>query len=90
MASTVKTMYDSNGVIRSVVAESVTARGGILAVSALPGPENCSVAEVDRPLPDGFEIGSWTWIFDGVKIVKSESLFTGQTAEANARKKIAC
>lgn len=65
---TIKIMYDSEGIIRSLVAEPVARRGGVLAVSALPSPDGFSVAEVEGPLPDGCSVDG-DWMFDGQKIL---------------------
>jgi hypothetical protein len=65
---TVKIMYDSAGVIRSVVDAPVPERGDIYAVSML-FPENMSVVEVAQSdYPDGVQIDG-SWIFDGNAVV---------------------
>ncbi|EFJ7595009.1 tail fiber assembly protein [Escherichia coli] len=59
---TVKIMYDSDGIICSVVDEPVPERGGIYAVSMFY-PENMSVAEIAlSDYPEGVNIdGSWMY-----------------------------
>lgn len=81
---TIKIMYDSNGIIRSIVAEPIMARGGSLAVSALPGPEDCSVIEIEGALPEGCSING-KWMIDGNKIT---SVPTDHVAEAEKQKEL--
>ncbi|MGK0742877.1 tail fiber assembly protein [Yokenella regensburgei] len=64
---TVKIMFDSNGIVRSVVDKPVPQRGNVLAVSMF-FPINMSVAEISAPLPDGFSIWG-EWVFDGESVV---------------------
>lgn len=65
---TVKLMYDTNGVIHSVVDKPVPRRGNILAVSML-FPVDMSVAEITA-LPDGFETNSKSWFFIDGKVLQ--------------------
>lgn len=60
---TVKIMYDSNGVIKSVVDAPVPTRENTYAVSMF-FPVDMSVAEIAGSLPDGFEMYSGLWVFD--------------------------
>ncbi|HGK4756314.1 TPA: tail fiber assembly protein [Enterobacter cloacae] len=66
---TVKIMYDSNGIICSVVDERVPERGNIYAVSMFY-PENMSVAEVAlSDYPEGVNIDG-SWMYSDGKIVQ--------------------
>jgi sucrose-6-phosphate hydrolase SacC (GH32 family) len=65
---TIKIMYDSNNIIRSVVDKPVPERGNIYAVSMF-SPEGMSVAEIKGKLPDGFSISRGEWVFDGKKVI---------------------
>lgn len=65
---TVKIMYDSKGIICSVVDERVPERGNIYAVSMFY-PENMSVAEVALcDYPEGVNIDG-SWMYSDGKIV---------------------
>lgn len=66
--NTIKIMYDSDNVIRSVIDRPVPERGNIYAVSMF-SPEGMSVAEIRGKLPDGFSINRGEWVFDGKKVV---------------------
>jgi hypothetical protein len=70
---TIKIMYDSDGIIRSVVDEPVPDRGNILAVSMF-WPEGMSVAEVES-LPAGFDING-TWAYSDGAITQSTDAVT--------------
>jgi hypothetical protein len=71
---TIKIMYDSSGIIRSVVDQPVPQRGNIHAVSMF-FPEGFSVSEVES-LPAGFEITSGTWVYDGTQVYQDTELAT--------------
>lgn len=79
---TVKVMYDANNVIRSVVDKPVPQRGNTYAVSML-FPDNMSVAEIEGTLPDGFEIESGTWLFDGDIVYQDADLLAGWLLRKN-------
>lgn len=64
---TIKLMYDSDGIIRSVVDAPIPTRENTYSVSML-FPLNMSVAEIEGPLPDGFNIGGG-WVFNGESVV---------------------
>lgn len=64
---TIKVLYDSQGIIRSVVNEPVVSEGGIFAVSMF-FPLNMSVAEVES-LPEGFKLDGKSWQFIDGKII---------------------
>lgn len=65
---TVKIMYDSDGIIRSVVDKPIPERGNIYAVSMFY-PDGMSVAEVAlNEYPEGVTIDG-TWMFDGEKVI---------------------
>ncbi|TLI63199.1 tail fiber assembly protein [Escherichia sp. E1130] len=64
---TIKVMYDKNNVVRSVVDKPLPGRGNIFPVSAF-FPLDMSVAEVEGPLPEGFNMGGG-WVFNGVDVV---------------------
>jgi hypothetical protein len=66
--NTIKIMYDSENVIRSVIDKPVPERGNIYAVSMF-SPEGMSVAEISEKLPEGFSIRRGEWVFDGKKVV---------------------
>jgi hypothetical protein len=66
--NTIKIMYDSENVIRSVIDKPVPERGNIYAVSMF-SPEGMSVAEIEGKLPEGFSIRRGEWVFDGKKVV---------------------
>lgn len=66
--NTIKIMYDSDNVIRSVIDKPVPERGNIYAVSMF-SPEGMSVAEIKGKLPAGFSISRGEWVFDGKKVV---------------------
>lgn len=79
---TVKIMYGSDGIIRSVVDAPVPERGNIYAVSML-FPLNMSVAEVDQEnYPDGCDING-TWKFDGERVYQDVSLFNAEILRRN-------
>ncbi|MEB8638661.1 tail fiber assembly protein [Cronobacter muytjensii] len=80
---TIKLMYDNDGIIHSVVAEPVPERGNILSVSMF-FPLNMSVAEIDGLLPDGFELDSHTWLFDGEKIYQDTARVADNNRQLNA------
>lgn len=79
---TVKLMYDSNNVIRSIVSEPVPGRGYIYAVSMFY-PEGMSVAETERALPDGFELDTGTWLFDGELVYQDADLLASYNFRKN-------
>lgn len=79
---TIKIMYDENNVIRSVVAEPVPARGNTLAVSMF-FPENMSVAEIDGELPEGFDLSSGLWKFDGETVYRDDVMAEEKTLARN-------
>lgn len=79
---TVKIMYDQNGIIRSVVSEPVPQRDYTYAASMF-FPEGMSVAEIPGDLPEGFEIESATWVFDGETVYQSPELVEGKYLPIN-------
>lgn len=87
---TIKIMYDANGVIRSVVDAPVPQRGNIYAASMF-FPEGMSVAEISGELPEGFEIDSATWVFDGESIYQVPELakYSPETINQNKRQYLA-
>ncbi|HEY3986993.1 tail fiber assembly protein [Cedecea sp.] len=66
--NTIKIMYDSENIIRSVIDKPVPERGDIYAIS-LFSPEGMSVTEIEGKLPEGFSIRRGEWAFDGKKVV---------------------
>lgn len=61
---TIKIMYDTQGVIRSMVTKPVPQRGNVLPVSMF-WPVDCSVAEVNA-IPEGCDIsGAWRYTDSG-------------------------
>lgn len=84
---TIKIMYDANNVIRSVVDTPVQQRGNTLAVSMF-FPLDMSVAEIEGSLPDGFEIDSGSWKFDGTVVYRDESLVSERTTSYNENRRI--
>lgn len=80
--TTVKLMYDSDGVIKSVVSEPVPQRGYTYAVSMF-FPENMSVAEIDGPLPEGFELDTGSWLFDGQAVYQDAGLLAAYNLREN-------
>lgn len=83
---TIKIMYDKDDVIRSVVDAPVPQRGNTLAVSMF-FPLDMSVAEIEGPLPDGFEIDSGSWKFDGVAVYRDEALVSERTTAYNENRR---
>jgi hypothetical protein len=81
---TVKVMYDANNVVRAVVAEPVPQRGNVYAVSML-WPLNMSVAEVAGPLPEGFELNTGTWLFDGERVYQDAALLAAYILNRNKK-----
>ena len=83
---TVKIMYDSEGIIRSVVDAPVPERGGTFAASML-FPLNMSVAEVTQEkYPDGCDIDG-TWKFDGEQVYQDADIVDGKTLTAITAKR---
>jgi hypothetical protein len=66
--NTIKIMYDSENIIRSVIDKPVPERGNIYAISMF-SPEGMSVTEIEGKLPEGFSIRRGEWVFDGKKVV---------------------
>lgn len=84
---TVKIMYDQNGIIRSVVDYPVAQRGNTLAVSMF-FPENMSVAEINTALPEGFELDSGKWVFDGVGVFHISEIIDSEDDYKDVKKGI--
>ncbi|MBL5839801.1 tail fiber assembly protein [Enterobacter asburiae] len=80
----IKIMFDSAGVVRSVVDKPVPERGNTFAVSMF-FPINMSVAEIESTLPDGFSINGG-WVFDGENVVKRIQTKEELIAEAERSK----
>lgn len=81
--NTIKIMYDSNGVIQSVVDRPVPERGNIYAVSMF-FPDGLSVAEVEI-LPAGFELSSDTWVYDGTTVYQDQKILADKINSINTR-----
>lgn len=82
---TIKIMYDSKGIICSVVDAPVPERQNIYAVSMF-SPENMSVAEIPvSKYPEGVSIDG-SWAFNGVDIVPYQPTRQEQIAIAEATK----
>lgn len=80
--TTVKLMYDGDSVIKSVVNEPISQRGYTYAVSMF-FPENMSVAETEGSLPEGFELDTGTWLFDGKTVYQDASLLAAYNLRKN-------
>lgn len=82
--NTVKIMYAANNAVQAVVAKPVPARGNIYAASML-FPLNMSVAEIEGTLPDGFEIDTKSWVFDGETVYQDADLLAAYNLPRNKR-----
>jgi hypothetical protein len=81
---TVKVMYDANNVVRAVVAEPVPQRGNVYAVSMF-FPLNMSVAEIGGTIPEGFELNTGSWLFDGQVVYQDAALLATYTLWQNQK-----
>lgn len=81
---TVKVMYDASNLVRAVVAEPVPQRGNVYAVSMF-FPLNMGVAEIGGSLPEGFELNSGTWVFDGESVYQDADLLAAYTRQLNIK-----
>ncbi|WP_455424784.1 tail fiber assembly protein [Dryocola sp. LX212] len=79
---TIKIMYDSAGIVRSVVDKPVPQRGGTYAVSML-FPINMSVAEIAvEDYPTGCTIDG-SWQYDGTTIYQDEQTVNSRVYQKN-------
>ncbi|HCC3332206.1 TPA: tail fiber assembly protein [Salmonella enterica] len=79
---TVKLMFNSDGVIVSIVDAPVPERGDIYAVSMF-FPDGLSVAEIEGMLPEGFELDSRTWVYRDGTVEQDQTLLDAYNLAIN-------
>lgn len=76
-------MYNSDGIIQSVVDQLVPERGNTYSVSMF-FPNGFSVCEIES-LPTDFELNSGTWVYDGTQVYQDAQLLADAINKQNTQ-----